>query len=72
MVMAFRTGLAIVLLIVISCLSIGAQTTSKTRTQRVETCEHFCYGLIITGRLIDTFEFSKCDAISGMICHIML
>src|SRR5438132_10391700 len=70
--MAFRTGLATVVFIVMSCLSMGAQTGSKTRTQRVETCEHFCFGLIITGRLIDTFEFSKCDAISGMTCHITL
>jgi len=70
--MSFRTGLIAIIFIAISCLSMGAQTGSETRTQWIETCEHFCYGLIITGRLIDTLEFSKCDAISGMTCRVTL
>ena len=70
--MIFRNSIPAAMLILICCVSMGGQIRSKTKAQRVETCEHFCYELIITGRLIDTFEFSKCDAISGMTCHIAL
>jgi hypothetical protein len=68
--MVLRARLAVWILV--SCLSAGAQSGSNIRTKRVETCEHFCWGLILTGRLIDTFEFSQCDAISGMTCRITL
>jgi hypothetical protein len=75
--MRLRMSLAAVALMV-SCVSISGQspasspTTRNIRTKQVETCEHFCYELIVTGRLIDTFEFSQCDAVSGMTCHITL
>ncbi len=75
--MRVRISLAVVAFIVL-CVTTSGQgpvispTTLNVRTKHVETCENFCYALIITGRLIDTFEFSKCDAISGMTCHIAL
>jgi hypothetical protein len=76
--MGLRISLAVLALILVSGLSTSGQngssnpTNPSMRTKQVETCEHFCYGLIIKGRLINTFEFSKCDAISGMTCHIAL
>jgi hypothetical protein len=70
--MVLRLRLAAILCIFMSFASAHAQDKPKTRTVRVETCEHMCYGLVLSGRLIDTFEFSKCEAISGMTCHIAL
>jgi hypothetical protein len=75
--MRLRMSLAVVAFMVLCVTtsgqsSVGTPSTAKIRTKQVETCEHFCYGLIITGQLIDTFEFSQCDAISGMRCHIVL
>ena len=75
--MRLRMLLAVVAFVVL-CVTTSGQSpvstpsTANIRTKQVETCENFCYALIITGRLIDTFEFSKCDAISGMTCHIAL
>ncbi len=28
--------------------------------------------LILKGRLVDTFEFTQCDAVSGMTCRVTL
>lgn len=68
--MASRVTLTTFLWVLISSLAVNAQ--SDVRTKWVETCENFCYALILKGQLIDTLEFSGCTAISGMTCHIML
>lgn len=70
--MVLRTRLAASVWTLVLCLNLGAQDSSNIKTRRVETCEHFCWGLILKGRLIDTFEFSQCEAVSGMTCHITL
>jgi hypothetical protein len=70
--MILRTRDAAPVWILLLFLSASAQDTSNIKTRRVETCENFCWGLILKGRLIDTFEFSQCEAISGMTCHITL
>jgi hypothetical protein len=70
--MRLRTSFAIFVCVLLACITTGAQNRSNIRTKRILTCENFCYGLILTGRLIDTLEFSNCDAISGMTCHIIL
>ncbi len=70
--MRLRTSFAIFICILLACITTGAQNRSNIRTKRIGTCENFCYGLILTGRLIDTLEFSNCDAISGMTCHVIL
>jgi hypothetical protein len=70
--MASRIHLAAFVWILMFCPTVNAQRGSDVKTKRIETCEHFCWALILEGRLIDTFEFSRCDAISGMTCHITL
>src|SRR3977135_1908378 len=70
--MALRRHLAAFIWILMSCVTVNAQSGSNSKSKRVETCEHFCWALIIEGQLIDTFDFSKCEGISGMTCHITL
>jgi hypothetical protein len=70
--MASRRHLAAFVWILMSCLIVNAQSDSHSRSERVETCEQFCWALILEGQLIDTFDFSKCEGISGMTCQITL
>ena len=68
--MAARS-LGVFVCILMSCLDSSAQDKSNIKTKRVETCEQ-CWALILKGQLIETLEFSRCIAISGMTCHITL
>lgn len=70
--MAYRMFLPALFCTLVCCLSLGAQSGADIRSERIQTCDHFCYGLVLKGRLIDTFAFSRCEAISGMTCHIAL
>jgi hypothetical protein len=54
------------------CLTSTAQRSATIKTKSIKTCENFCWALILQGRLTDTLEFSQCDAISGMTCHLKL
>jgi hypothetical protein len=66
-----RTCLAVVAFILMTCPGINAQNAAAVKTKRIETCEQ-CWALIVKGRLVETFEFSRCTGISGMTCHIRL
>ncbi len=55
-----------------SCLSAAGQNGPNSKTKRVETCKDFYWGLILKGRLVNTLEFSQCEAVSGMTCRITL
>jgi hypothetical protein len=68
--MTLRNCLGIGACILIFCLNTKAQSPN-VKEKKIETCAQ-CYGLILQGQLIDTLEFSKCEAISGMTCHIRL
>jgi len=70
--MILRSQLAFLLWILLSSSSGSAQSAPNTKSKQVETCEIFCWKLILKGRLVDTFEFAQCDAVSGMTCKITL
>ena len=59
--MLLRISLAAVAFMVL-CVTTSGQSpvstprTANVRTKQVETCENFCYALIITGRLIETLN----------------
>src|SRR5262245_19754229 len=70
--MLFRPQWAILIVILMSGIGVRAQNPSNLKTKKVKTCETWCYGLILKGELIDTFDVLECNGISGMTCHVLL